>query len=137
MSEDDLRWSEADKRLSVTIPPLQISPPQIDLSELREYQSGGVLMALTNAEDSLDSANRRRGQQELLRQARQPLPMRLAREAARRAVERSFAMPLKAAGIDAEVAVRFADEGSPDPSEWDRSRRIEDVLEERRRAGGG
>ncbi|TFI58685.1 hypothetical protein E2493_08600 [Sphingomonas parva] len=39
----------------------------------------------------------------------QPVPMRLARDAARRAIERSFAMPLKAAGKDANVAVRFLD----------------------------
>jgi hypothetical protein len=131
--QEDLHWDPAVKQLSVTIPPLLISPPQIDLRELREYQSGGVLMALTNTEDKLDQSNRRQGQQELLRQARQPLPMRLAREAARRAVERSFAMPMRAAGIDAEVEVRFADEAGTATPDWDRSRRIEDVLEERRR----
>jgi hypothetical protein len=34
--------------------------------------------------------------------------MRLARGAARTAVEQSFAMPLKAAGIDAKVTARVA-----------------------------
>jgi hypothetical protein len=134
LGSEDLRWDEDARLLRVTIPPLEVSPPQINLAELREYDSGGVLMALTNAEDRLDAANRRRGQQELLRQARQPMPMRLARDAARRAVERSFAMPMKAAGIDAEVVVRFADEPDADPTFLDRSRRIEDVLEERRNA---
>ena len=134
IGEEDLHWDATARRLMVTIPPLEISPPQIDLAELREYQSGGVLMALTNAENRLDTVNRRRGQQELLRQAQQPMPMRLAREAARQAIERSFAMPMKAAGIDAEVAVRFPDEAISDPSTMDRSRRMEDVLEERRKA---
>ena len=36
--------------------------------------------------------------------------MRLARNAARNAIEQSFAMPLKAAGIDARVTARFADD---------------------------
>lgn len=63
-------------------------------------------MRLTNAEQRLDAANRRRAEEELARQARQALPLRLARDAARNAIERSFAMPLKAAGIDAQVALR-------------------------------
>ena len=48
--------------------------------------------------------------------------MRLAREAARQAIERSFAMPLKAAGIDdAKVVARFAGEERPtDPTYLDR-----------------
>jgi hypothetical protein len=92
-------------------------------------------MALTDAENTLDAVNRKRGQQELMRQARAAMPVRLARDAARRAVERSFAMPLRAAGIEAQVDVRFADEpGSRDPSLMDRSRRVEDVLKEREQA---
>ena len=35
-------------------------------------------------------------------------PLRLAQTAARNAIEQSFAMPLKAAGIDAKVSARFA-----------------------------
>jgi hypothetical protein len=130
--QQDLSWNASASRLSVRIPPLEISQPQINLSELQEYGSEGLLMRLTDAEERLDAANRKQGQQELMRQARQALPMRLARDAARRAVERSFAMPLKAAGIDAEVQVAFSDEPQPDPSYLDRSRRIEDVLRERR-----
>ncbi len=112
LQQRDLAWDPNRRRLSIALPPVEISRPEINLSELQEYESGGVLMALTKAEDRLDAANRQRGQQELLRQARQPLPMRLARESARRAVERSFAMPLRAAGIDAEVVATFPEEGT-------------------------
>jgi hypothetical protein len=131
LRQRDLNWNEATKTLTISLPSLEISPANVDLNELREYGEGGVLMALTSAEDKLDQANRSRGQQELVRQARQPLPMRLARDAAKRAVARSFAMPLRAAGIEANVEVRFAGEGWQDPSYLDRSRRIEDVLKER------
>ena len=130
LSERNLEWDAGKKVLTVTMPPIEISNPEIQLSELREYGGGGVLAALTDAERRLDAANRQRGQQELLRQARQPLTMRLARDAARRAVERSFALPLKAAGVDAEVVARFRDEAKPDPSQMDRSRRPEEVLRE-------
>lgn len=134
LKQKDLRWDGAAKTLNILLPPLEVSGPEVDLSAVQEYSGGGVLMALTDADQRLDQVNRRRGQQELVRQAREKLPMRLAREAARRAVERSFAMPLKAAGIEAKVAVRFRDEGTQRPSTLDRSRRIEDVLNERQAA---
>ena len=41
-------------------------------------------MALTDAERTLDQANRRSGQDELMRQARERTPTRLARDAAMR-----------------------------------------------------
>ena len=47
-------------------------------------------------------------EEELIKQAKGATPMRLAQGAARAAVEQSFAMPLKAAGIDARVTARFA-----------------------------
>ena len=99
IQQRDLRWEEGSKTLSISLPPLEISSPEINLSELREYADGGVLMAISNAENRLDAANRERAQRELIRQARDALPMRLAREAAVRVVERSLAMPLRAAGI--------------------------------------
>jgi hypothetical protein len=131
LQRDDLDWDVTTKTLNVTLPPVEIAGPEIDLTQVQEYSGGGVLMSLTNAEAALDTANRQRGTQSLLSQARAPTPMRLARNAARTAVERSFAMPLRAAGIEANVVARFADEtGAKDPSQLDRSRRIEDVLEE-------
>lgn len=131
LNQDDVSWRADTETLSITLPPLEISGPEIDFEDVREYQEGRVLMALTDAEQSLDQANRRHAQQALIRQARQPLPMRLARDAARKAVARSFAMPLRAAGIEANVEVRFADDPEDDPSYLDRSRRMEDVLKER------
>jgi hypothetical protein len=131
LQQRDLQWRSADRLLTVTLPPITVSRPQVELSEMQEYDSGGLLLRLTNTEERLDAANLKRAEAELIRQARQPLPMRLARDAARRAVERSFAMPMRAAGIEANVAVRFADEPRDDPSYLDRSRRMEDVLQER------
>ena len=52
----------------------------------------------TDADAQLEEANRRAGQQELIRQAHEPMPIKLARDATRRAVERSFAMPLARRG---------------------------------------
>jgi hypothetical protein len=110
LQQRDLRWDGATSTLSVTLPPIEIAGPDVDLAATKEYGEGGVLMALTDAEKQLDAANRKAGQTELLAQARGETPMRLAREAARSAIQRSFAMPLRAAGIAATVTVRFADE---------------------------
>jgi hypothetical protein len=131
LREQDLNWDPETRTLGVTLPPIEIAGPELNFNEIKEYGGGGVLSALTNAEDRLDEANRNAGQQELLRQAKAPLPMNLAQDAARRAVERSFALPLRAAGIDATVEARFADDAARDPSRLDRSRRMEDVLKER------
>lgn len=110
LEQDDLNWNAATGTLAITLPAVQIAGPEVDLKNIREYGEGGVLMALTNTEAELDSANRGAGQAELLRQAREPLPMKLARDAARNAIERSFVMPLRAAGIDAKVIARFEGE---------------------------
>ena len=109
--QQDVVWDEATKRLTVTLPPLQIAGPQIDLKQMQVYDGGGLLMALTDAEKTLDAANRARGQAELVAQAKAEVPMRLARTAAKAAIERSFVMPLRAAGLDARVVARF--EGDP------------------------
>jgi len=65
--------------------------------------------------------------------------MRLAHQAARAAIERSFAMPLAAAGItDAKVVARFPTEGTDDASYVDLSTPYADAINEaeRRRAQG-
>ncbi|PTQ12890.1 hypothetical protein CLG96_01745 [Sphingomonas oleivorans] len=110
LQQSDLVWNADSRTLSIALPPVEIAGPQVELAAIREYGEGGVLMALTDAEAQLDAANRRAGQAELIRQARDALPMRLARDAARNAIERSFSMPLRAAGIDATVVARFRDE---------------------------
>ncbi|HWT13589.1 MAG TPA: DUF4230 domain-containing protein [Allosphingosinicella sp.] len=126
----DLSWDGATKTLSIALPPLEIAGPEIDLAQVQEYGGGGLLTALTDAERVLDQANRQQARRELLRQAREAAPMRLARDAAKRAVARSFAMPLRAAGIDASVDVRFTDEPRQEPSYLDRSRSLEEVESE-------
>lgn len=128
LEQKDLSWDASGNRLTITLPPVELVGPDVDIDNIREYGEGGILMALTSVEDRLDDANRKEGQAELVRQARAAMPMRLARDATRRAVERSFLMPLKAVGVNASVAVRFADEPEGTSEQWDVSRRPEDVI---------
>ncbi len=128
LTQRDVTWNAETRTLGVRLPAVEVDGPQVDLNALREYSSGGLLATLTDAEKRLDTANRRAGQVELMRQAREPAMIRLARDATRRAVERSFAMPLRAAGVDAAVTVRFADEPVANSERWDASRSLQDVL---------
>jgi hypothetical protein len=109
LTQADLNWNGTANTLQVTLPPIEVSSPQIDIDAMRQY-SNGVLLHFTNAGEVLDAANRRAGEIQLVQQARAPALMTMARDASRNAVQRSFAMPLKAAGLDAQVSVRFADE---------------------------
>ena len=130
---EDVRWDEPTKTLRVRLPDIEIAGPEVDLAASREYGEGGILSALTNTEGVLDKANQARAVADLRKQAMAEVPMRLARDAARSAIERSFAMPLKAAGIaDAKVVASFASEDRNDPSYIDHSRSYNEVMEEAR-----
>jgi hypothetical protein len=136
----DVTWDASTKTLHVKVPEVEIAGPDVDLAAAQEYGSGGVLSALTDANQSLDSANRAKAVADLRKQAGAPVPMRLAHQAARQAIERSFAMPLLAAGFkDVKVLVRFPTEGTDDPSYLDLSTPYEEAIREaeRRRAAEG
>ena len=140
LKRNDLDWDMATSTLTVRLPNVEIAGPEVDLKAAREYGSGGILSAVTDAEDRLDNANRGLAVADLRKQAAAPTPMRLAREAARAAIERSFAMPLNAAGLkEAKVVARFADEPAGNPSYVDRSVTYNEAMEEarRRRAAEG
>ena len=108
LKQSDLDWDATTNALTVTLPPLRLAGPEIDIDAISEFRDGAILLALTDAEQTLDAANRKAAQDELIKQAKGTTPMRLAQGAARTAIEQSFAMPLKAAGIDAKVTARFA-----------------------------
>lgn len=106
----DLHWNESLRTLSVDLPAIELSEPQVEMNRIREYRDGRILMALTDAEQKIDAANRAQLRQALLNEARNPILLKLARDATRAAVERTFALPLAAAGVEARVVVRFRDE---------------------------
>ena len=135
-----MSWDGSTNTLRVQLPEIEIAGPDVDLAAAQEYGEGGVLQALTNANQQLDQANRAKAVADLRKQAQAPLQMRLAHQAARQAVERSFAMPLVAAGFkDAKVVARFPTEGNDEASYLDLSTPYEEAIKEaeRRRAAQG
>ncbi|HKP33559.1 MAG TPA: DUF4230 domain-containing protein [Sphingomicrobium sp.] len=136
----DVSWDSSTKTLRVELPEIEVAGPDVDINAVREYGGGGVLSKLTNANQQLDQANRARAVADLRKQATAEVPMRLAHQAARAAVERSFAMPLIAAGFkDVKVVARFPTEGTNDASYLDLSTPYEEAIKEaeRRRAAQG
>jgi hypothetical protein len=137
LQPSDVNWDGSSHTLKVRLPEVEIAGPDVDLNAIREYGGSGVLSALTNANQQLDETNRARAIADLRKQATAEVPMRLARQAARQAVERSFAMPLLAAGFkDVKVVARFPTEGSDEPSYLDLSTPYNEAIAEaeRRRA---
>jgi Protein of unknown function (DUF4230) len=107
LKQDHLSWDAAAKTLNIRLPPVELAGPEFDLDAVKEYRSGVVLLTLTDVEQLLDAANRARAKDDVLAQAKAEPMLRLARDASARAVERSFALPLTAAGIEAKVTVDF------------------------------
>ena len=133
LGPEDVQWDAASNTLAVTLPEIEIAGPEVDLAAAREYGENGVLSTLTDTDQALDRNNRARAVADLRKQASAPMPMRLAREAGRQAVERSFALPLQAAGFDnAKVVARYPAEGSAVTEPLDQSRAYNDVLDEAR-----
>ena len=140
LEPDDVAWDASSHTLRVQLPEVEIAGPDVDLNAAREYGEGGVLSVLTHADQTLDQANRAAAVADLRKQASAAVPMRLARQAARQAVERSFAMPLLAAGFkDVKVVARFPTEGTDEASYLDLSTPYEEAIKEaeRRRAAQG
>jgi Protein of unknown function (DUF4230) len=134
LQTNDVTWDQSSKTLRVQLPEIDVAGPDIDINAVKEYGGGGVLSALTNANQQLDQTNRDRAVQDLRKQATAAVPMQLARQAARAAVARSFAMPLLAAGFkDVKVVARFPTDGTNDASYIDLSTPYEQAIKEAER----
>jgi Protein of unknown function (DUF4230) len=107
LSKADLVWDAQRKNLAITLPPMELAGPEFALDETREYGSGAVLMALTDVEKLLDQSNRAKAKADVLKQARSGTIWKMAQTASIRAVSQSFILPLKAAGVEANVKVEF------------------------------
>ena len=105
LKQNDLVWDAGAKTLTITLPPVEISAPEFALDQTKEYGSGAVLMTLTDVERLLDQSNRAKAKADVIAQAKAPVMLKLAQDATARAIEHSFALPLKAAGVEAKVTV--------------------------------
>ena len=55
-----MTWDGSSNTLKVKLPEIEVAGPDVDINAVKEYGGGGVLSALTNANQQLDKANRDR-----------------------------------------------------------------------------
>lgn len=103
-------WDADGKRLTVTLPPLQVSKPNLDEARAQYLREG--IWITGPAQAKLTRDNTLEAERQAAQQAANPQLLELARSSARQAVAQNLAVPLRSAGYgDVTVTVRF--EGEP------------------------
>jgi hypothetical protein len=109
-----LQWDPASQRLTVTLPPLELSAPNLDEARA-QYLREGVWID-REAQAKLTRDNTLLAEQQAAEQARNPVLLGLAKSAAKDAVRQNLEIPLRVAGFkEVSVSVRFDGE-SPLPA---------------------
>lgn len=133
IGQADYQWDQETKTLTVAIPDVTVGQPNIDETAARSRQKG--IYISRSASQALARQTSRFANARSMKAARDPKRLEQARANARAVVGRMAQGPLEAAGLaEVRVAVTFPWEaGDKAASErLDRSRRMEEVLEERR-----
>lgn len=109
MDRDAFAWDAGSETLSVVLPPLRISRPNLDEANARVFTEGNWVTA--NAQRDLSKNNSLQAERKAAVFAKNPEVLALARGAAKEAVRQNLAIPLQVAGYgDVKVNVRFEGE---------------------------
>ena len=110
MTPARMKWDAGKLRLDVTLPPLQMSKPNLDEAHAQYLREG---MWITGpAQAKLTRDNSLTAERLAADQAKNPALLGLAKDAARGAMQQNLAIPLQVAGYGAvTVTVRF--DGEP------------------------
>lgn len=112
VDRDRFRWDDAADTLTVTLPPLRISRPNLDEGAARYFTEGTFVTR--DASRDLSQNNSQQAERKAVEFARNPEVLALARNAARQAVRQNLAIPMESAGFgDVTVDVRFDGEAVP------------------------
>lgn len=110
MDRDRFRWDPASEKLTVILPPLRISRPNLDEGQQKTFTEGTYVTR--EAGTDLARNNSLQAERKAAEFAKNPEVLALARDAARQAVRQNLTIPLQMAGYGrAEVVVRF--DGEP------------------------
>ena len=108
MEPSDFSWDEAANVLSVALPPIKTSEPNLDEGNVRLFTEG--LLNSGGSQQLLSEKNSQIAKQKARKFAQNPEILELARTAAKDAIRQNLAVPLQIAGFDnARVNVRFED----------------------------
>ncbi len=106
VTRERLRWDEETQTLDVRLPQIKVSRPNLDEGRAQYLREG--IWITREAQDELTRDNTRLAERQAVEQARNPVLMNLARQAAVTAVQQNLAIPLEVAGFgEVEVNVHF------------------------------
>lgn len=109
MDRRHMAWDAEQHRLAVTLPPLQLTRPNLDEARA-QYLREGVWIG-REAQAKLTRDNTLLAERQAAEQAANPVLLNLARTAAKDAIRQNLAIPLQVAGYgDVQVEVRFDEE---------------------------
>jgi hypothetical protein len=106
VGRDRLTWNAESQTLSVRLPPLTVSRPNLDEARA-QYLRDGIWIS-RDAQDKLTRDNTRLAEAQAVQQAANPVLMNLARQAAKEAIAQNLSIPLQVTGYGkAKVEVTF------------------------------
>ncbi|HCJ23054.1 MAG TPA: DUF4230 domain-containing protein [Erythrobacter sp.] len=112
MDRDRFAWDAGSETLSVVLPALRISRPNLDEAAQTTFTEGTYVTR--DASTDLARNNSQQAERKAAAFAKNPEVLALARQAAKDAVRQNLAIPLQIAGYgDVTVAVRFDGEAPP------------------------
>ncbi|MGN3975177.1 DUF4230 domain-containing protein [Tsuneonella sp. SYSU-LHT278] len=112
MDRDRFDWDDATDTLSVVLPPLRISKPNLDEAQQKVFTQGNWVTS--GATQDLSRNNSLQAERKAAQFAKNPQVLAMARQAAKEAVRQNLAIPLQVAGFgDVKVLVRFDGEARP------------------------
>ena len=110
MTAARMNWDAGQKNLDVTLPPLQVSRPNLDEAHAQYLREGVWITGAAQAKLTRD--NTLVAERQAADQAKNPALLTLARSAAKDAIRQNLAIPLQVAGYAAvNVTVHF--DGEP------------------------
>lgn len=131
LSGDDLSWNGESRTLVVEVPDVTVGAANVDESARTLSETRGLFVT-REAADAMTRLISQRAQAASAGEARKPERLALARDNARTALGKLLGAPLAAAGYgDVRVVLAFPWEGRRSPEQWDRSRNLRDVAENR------
>jgi hypothetical protein len=111
MDRDRFAWDAEGEELTVTLPPLRISRPNLDEAAQKTFTEGTYVSRDASAD--LARNNSQQAERKAAEFAKNPQVLALARQAAKEAVRQNLAIPLQVAGYgDVTVDVRFDGEAA-------------------------